>query len=173
MLLPKSYANTLQSRDIAAADAMAASSKTAMSSDEFLSFKDIDDQIGALKEYCAKQREAHESYSIPRPCGWKLLVLVLQPPTKTQGGLHVPNDVTEAYAHKSVQGIVLGLGHSAFTDKDRFPEGPWCKLGNRIIFKRYDAQIFELANGMKLGIMNDTQPIGTIGGLQHDIGGVY
>lgn len=149
-------------RNERAANAIARSSKSKLSSDEFLSGLDIREQMAQLVEYVAKQRDANPEYDILKPVGWRVAMLVLQPPSKTDGGLEIPTDVVEQYTHKSMQGIVLGMGASAYTDKDRFSDGPWCKPGDRIVFKRYDAQSFELANGQKIGILNDTQPIAVI-----------
>lgn len=137
-----------------AAANIANSSKTALASDEFLSDRDVWKQFTKLMDY---------ETTLPRPVGWRLAFLILQPPEKTSGGLELPVDVTEAYAHKSMQGIVVAIGETAYKDKERFPEGPWVNVGDRIIFKRYDAQVYELANGQRIGIMNDTQPIAVIG----------
>lgn len=151
-------------RDQRAANAIANSSKTALSSDEFLSDLDILEQMAKLEEYVASQRDKNPKYDLLKPVGWRIAMLVLQPPDKTSGGLELPSDVTEQYTHKSMQGVVLGMGQSAYTDNDRFPEGAWCQPGDRIIFKRYDAQSFQLANGQRIGVLNDTQPIAKIDG---------
>lgn len=164
MLLPKTpggmaAARALQEhREKTAAGSIQSSAKRELSSDEFLSRADIREQMQRLQEHCRL-----DPARLPRPVGWRVSFLVLMPPEKTSGGLILTADTTEQYAHKSMQGIVLALGETAYTDKERFPAGPWVKVGDRVVFKRYDAQIFELSNGQKIGIMNDTQPIAVIG----------
>lgn len=143
-------------REQAAADNIAASSKTALSSDEFLTPDDVKDQVHRLIDYIASGAR------LPQPVGWRIAFLILQPPERTAGGLELPSDVTEEYAYKSMQGICLDMGMGAYTDKERFPVGPWVKTGDRLVFKRYDAQLYDLANGQTIGLMNDTQPIAVI-----------
>lgn len=177
MLLPNTPSGRLaaatmqRTRDEKAAASIAHSSKHELSSDEFMSHTDVDHQIDTLKKYVAGNRERFQQYFLPRPVGWRIAMLILQPPEKTSGGLELPTDVTEAYAHKSMQGVVIALGGSAYTDRERFPDGPWAKLGERILFKRYDAQTFELANGQRLGFLNDTQPIANMGYV-YDLEGI-
>ena len=167
LLLPRTPGGAAAAQELqrrrqeATANAISKSSKTALSSDEFLTRKDIRQQIQKLEDYVNAQADIDPDYQIPGAVGWRIVVLVLQPPEHTAGGLTLPEDVTEAYAHKSMQGIVLQLGEDAYLDEKRF-SAPWCKVGDRIVFKRYDASPFELANGQKLGILNDTQPIGVI-----------
>lgn len=164
MLLPKTpgglaAAKTLQEhRERTAASSIQNSAKRELSSDEFLSKADIREQMQRLQEHCRSDPDR-----LPRPVGWRVSFLVLMPPEKTSGGLILTADTAEQYAHKSMQGVVLALGEAAYTDAERFPAGPWVKVGDRVVFKRYDAQIFELSNGQKIGIMNDTQPIAVIG----------
>lgn len=169
LLLPKTVSGRLaaqsmdERRSRQAAEMIANSSKTALSSDEFLTDADVHRQLDKLFDYIAAQREISPLYSLPDPVGWRLSFLILQPPDKTGGGLELPTDVTEAYAHKSMQGIVLDLGETAYKDEERFPKGAWVARGDRVVFKRYDAQVFELANGQKIGMINDTQPIAVLG----------
>ena len=154
-------------RDEAAADNIAGNSRHALSSDEFLSEKDVQAQLDKLAAYITAKRETRPTYAIPKPIGWRLQVLMLTAPEESAGGVHLPGDVIEAHTHKTVQGVVIGMGSTAYMDRDKFgtPDGqilPWCKLGDRLQLVRYDASQFQLANGQWLGTVNDTSPLSVI-----------
>lgn len=133
-------------------------------SDDFVSPKDIEDQLTTLQAFIDGKREATgRDYHLPKPSGWKLSVLVLTIPETSAGGVIIVDDTREARAVSSPQGIVLALGPGAYRDPHKFEvDGeitPWHQPGDRISFVKYDAQLFHLANGQMLGFMNDTQPV--------------
>lgn len=172
LLLPKTpggVAAGKQLRDLQArraADNIQSSSKYELSSDEWCNPEEIRKQVGKLFEHEQDRRAELGKYHLPKPVGWRIQVLILQPPSTTSGGLELPADVTEQYAHKAVMGVVVGMGPQAYSDEERFgtPPAPWVALGDLIQFKRYDVSQFDLANGQKLGTLNDTQPIGVLSG---------
>ena len=47
---------------------------------------------------------------------------------KTKGGL-IMRDNLERQQVASQTGLVLRMGPDCYRDKDRYPEGPWCKEG--------------------------------------------
>ncbi len=67
-----------------------------------------------------------ESSKLPQPTGWRLLVLPFKMPEKTRGGLYLGQDTLERQQVGSNCGLVLEMGPHCY-DKDKFPEGPWCK----------------------------------------------
>jgi co-chaperonin GroES (HSP10) len=54
----------------------------------------------------------------------------------------------------SIIGLVVDMGSGAYADKDRFPDGPWCKEGDFVMFRMNSGTRF------------------TIGGVEYRIGGV-
>ena len=34
----------------------------------------------------------------------------------------------------SIIGLVVDMGEEAYSDKERFPGGPWCKQGDYVMF---------------------------------------
>ena len=58
-------------------------------------------------------------------------------PEKTKGGLYLRTRYTlERQQVGSTCGLVLAMGPHCY-DKEKFPEGPWCKKGDWVIFARY------------------------------------
>jgi hypothetical protein len=167
LLLPKSMmAQRIQEKDDAAAKSIASTAVHRMDSDDFLTPDDVMTQLDELQDYVDRRRVDDPGYQLPQPSGWKLMVLVLTIPEKSAGGVIVIDDAKEARALSSPQGVVLDMGPAAYTDAERFSingvMSPWHGIGDRLTFVKYDASMFQLANGQRLGFLNDTQPISTI-----------
>ena len=75
-----------------------------------------------------------ESAKLPKPTGWRILVLPFKMPERTKGGLFLGQDTLERQQIASTCGLVLSMGAHCY-DKDRYPEGPWCKKGDWVIFR--------------------------------------
>jgi co-chaperonin GroES (HSP10) len=171
LVLPRHVHHAVAARRAnAAADALAQRPQTVyrIDSDDFVTPKDVMVQLTQLQEYICERRvaEGSEAYRLPEPSGWKLSLLVLTVPGESAGGVIISDDHRESRALASPQGVVLALGPSAYTDPSRFSLGdklvPWHKVGDRITFVKYDASMFQLPNGQRLGFLNDTQPVSCI-----------
>ena len=58
-------------------------------------------------------------------------------------------------------GYVLKQGPLAYGDKDKFPEGAWCKEKDWVVFPRYAGSRFKIEGG-EVRILNDDEVIATI-----------
>ena len=77
-----------------------------------------------------KEKEiTKDSDKLPNPTGWRLLVLPFRMKDKTKGGLHLAESTLERQQVGSQCGLVLRMGPDCYKDKDRYPDGPWCKEG--------------------------------------------
>ena len=101
-----------------------------------------------------------ESAKLPKPTGWRILVLPFKMPEKTKGGLLLGQDTLERQQIASTCGLVLGMGAHCY-DKDRYPEGPWCKKGDWVIFGRYAGSRLKIEGG-EIRILNEDEILGTI-----------
>lgn len=72
--------------------------------------------------------------------GYSILLKTIEIPEKTLGGIIT----TETYRNMERQeyeiGTVVAMGVEAFTDRARFPMGPRCKVGDWVVFARYEQQ---------------------------------
>lgn len=166
LILPKSQMK--KNRDEAAAASISSSAINNMASDDFVTLSQVRDQLEDLKDYMEARREQEPEYVLPAPAGWRILVLMLTIPETTEGGLVMVGEHREARAMASPQGVVLAVGRAAYQDPSRFAFSgeidPWCKPGDRVMWRRYDVTTFQLGNGQRLGLLNDTQPVGVIDG---------
>ena len=166
LVLPRHVAAAIHKKDQAAATNISKTSHHRMDSDDFLSLKDVQNQLDQLDEYMFNRRQEEPGYHLPRPLGWKLAILMLTIPDTSAGGVIVIDDSKEQRSMASPQGIVIAVGPAVFSDTARFMVDdvltPWCSVGDRITFAKYDASMFQIANGQRLGFLNDTQPISLI-----------
>ena len=101
-----------------------------------------------------------ETTKLPQPTGWRLLVLPFKMPEKTKGGLLLGADTLERQQVASTCGLVLSMGPYCY-DKQKFPEGPWCKKGDWVIFARYAGSRLPIEGG-EVRLLNDDEVLGTI-----------
>ena len=78
-----------------------------------------------------------EAPKLPKPTGWRLLVLPFKMKEKTKGGVILAEDTLERQQVASQVGLVMAMGSQCYKDKERYPEGPWCKEKDWIMFARY------------------------------------
>jgi len=100
---------------------------------------------------------------LPQPTGWRVLVMPYQGATKTQGGLHIPDEVRDREAVATVVAYVLKVGPIAYKDPDKFgPDAaPWCAEGQWVCIGRYSGSRFKIDGG-EVRIINDDEVIATI-----------
>jgi co-chaperonin GroES (HSP10) len=91
---------------------------------------------------------------LPRPVGYRLLIALPQVEETFDSGI-IKADRT-VYEEKilTVVGLVLDMGNEAYSDKDRFPNGPWCKVGDYVMFRANTGTRFRF-NGVEYRLMND------------------
>jgi co-chaperonin GroES (HSP10) len=80
---------------------------------------------------------------------------------KTDGGVLLPDAVIERESVATVCGYVLKAGLLAYKDTEKFPNGPWCKEKDWVIFGRYAGARFKIDGG-EVRILNDDEVIAVI-----------
>lgn len=98
---------------------------------------------------------------MPKPTGWRLLVLPYRGAGMTKGGVFLAEDYVERQSLATVVAYVLAVGPEAYSDKSKFPSGPWCKKGDWIMLGRYAGARFRIEGG-EVRILNDDEIIATI-----------
>ena len=93
---------------------------------------ELDDSKANTKEVETKKEEAQ----LPQPTGWRLLILPHKGKNKTKGGVYLTGKTVEETQIAANVGLVLKVGPDAYNDRDRFPNGAWCKEKDWVIFAR-------------------------------------
>ena len=97
---------------------------------------------------------------LPQPTGWRILVLPFKMKEKTKGGIIMSDVTIERQQVASQCGLVVALGDQCY-DKERYPEGPWCKKGDWVVFARYAGSRIQIDGG-EVRLLNDDEILATI-----------
>ena len=102
-----------------------------------------------------------ESPKLPTPTGWRMLVLPFKMKEKTKGGVILAEDTLERQQVASQVGLVMAMGPQCYKDKERYPEGPWCKEKDWVMFARYAGSRIKIDGG-EMRLLNDDEVLATI-----------
>ena len=109
-----------------------------------------------------KQKEVtKEKAKLPQPTGWRLIVLPFKMDEKTKGGIIMNESTLEKQQVASQCGNVLAMGPQCYKDKERYPEGPWCKIGDWVIFARYAGSRIQIEGG-EIRLLNEDEILATV-----------
>ena len=109
-----------------------------------------------------KISDAELELQLPRPVGYRVLVALPQPEETVAGTSILKTETAKTQDHiMSIIGLVVDMGAGAYADKERFPDGAWCKEGDFIIYGRYAGSRFQTKFG-EHRILNDDEIIGTV-----------
>ena len=100
-------------------------------------------------------KEAELEASIPKPVGYRVLIALpnVEDTFGESGLLKAESTRREEYILSTV-GSVLEMGEQAYSDKERFPTGPWCKVGDHVMFRANTGTRFKVGN-QEFRLMND------------------
>ena len=118
------------------------------------------DLVG-LKRSEEQKEVTNEKAKLPQPTGWRMLVLPFKMNEKTKGGVLLGQETIERQQVGSQCGNVLAMGPDCYGDKERFSQGPWCKVGDWIIFARYAGSRIEIEGG-EVRLLNDDEVLATV-----------
>ena len=103
-----------------------------------------------------------EEPKLPKPTGWRLLVLPFKMKEKTKGGLVLAETTLEKQQVASQVEFSYGpMGPQCYKDKERYPEGPWCKEKDWVMFARYAGSRIKIDGG-EMRLLNDDEVLATI-----------
>ena len=108
-----------------------------------------------------KKEIPKEAAQLPQPTGWRILVLPFKINEKTKGGVILGQDTIERQQVASQCGNVLAMGSECYQDKKRYPNGPWCKVGDWVVFARYAGSRIEIEGG-EVRLLNEDEVLATI-----------
>ena len=113
--------------------------------------------IGVKKSEKKEEKEP----KLPQPTGWRMIVLPFKMKEKTKGGLVLAETTLERQQVASQVGLVLAMGPQCYKDKERYPEGPWCKVKDWVMFARYAGSRIKIDGG-EMRLLNDDEVLATI-----------
>ena len=118
------------------------------------------DLVG-LKRSEDQKEITKEKTKLPKPTGWRILVLPFKMGEKTKGGVLLGQETLDRQQVASQCGNVIAMGDSCYKDKERYPSGPWCKVGDWVIFARYAGSRIEIEGG-EVRLLNEDEVLATV-----------
>lgn len=117
----------------------------------------------------------------PDPVGHFMLVALPEVEVRTASGIYIPETVSDRERAASVVGTVIAMGPDCYLDPEpklpstipastpvtilaarpRFPSGPWCKIGDTVLFSRYAGKRFKI-EGVEFRMLSDDEITATI-----------
>ena len=92
---------------------------------------------------------------IPKPVGYRILIALpnVEETFGDSGLIKADQTKREEYILSTI-GAVVDMGDEAYSDKERFTNGPWCKVGDYVMFRANTGTRFKLGN-QEYRLMND------------------
>lgn len=91
---------------------------------------------------------------MPTPVGYRLLIALPKIEDKFDSGIIKADKTLHEEKILTVVGYVIDMGPQAYADKERFPNGPWCKVGDCVVFRANSGTRIKV-NGVEYRLMND------------------
>ena len=109
--------------------------------------------VGSTVEEKAKQ--------LPQPSGYHILCAIPEIEKEFESGI-IKADTTIQYEELLTTVLfVVALGPDCYLDKQKFPTGPWCKVGDFILI-RPNAGSRLVIHGKEFRMINDDSVEGTV-----------
>ena len=95
---------------------------------------------------------------LPKIPGFHVLIRPVSVKSQTKGGILLPDSTKEDMSYLTTVGKVIVLGDLAYMDKDKFPSGAWCNVGDYVCYgKHAGTKLFY--QGVRLILLFDDQII--------------
>jgi len=112
-------------------------------------------------KYALEEKYKEQTEKLPKPTGWRIIVLPFKMNDRTEGGVIITDSTLERQQVASQCGLVLAMGPQCYKDKERYPEGPWCKVNDWVVFARYAGSRINIEGG-EIRLLNDDEILATV-----------
>jgi co-chaperonin GroES (HSP10) len=108
-----------------------------------------------------EQPESERGRYLPDPVGYKLLLILPEQQKQYDSGILKADQTVYNDEVSSVVAFVAKMGPEAYADKTKFPNGPWCKLGDFVIIRPYSGTRIKV-HGKEMRLVNDDSIEGVV-----------
>ena len=120
---------------------------------------DVPDKIltGVSAPQTAKTKPKPKKFyasQLPEPKGYKILIALPEIEEKTEGGIIKPSESRYEESIATVAGWVMSMGPDAYANYGRFPSGPYCQVGDWVIFRAFSGTRIKV-HGKEFRLIND------------------
>ena len=108
-----------------------------------------------MTEAAQSMTDADWEAQLPNPVGYRISVALPDISDYYDGSTLLKTDSEKHREYiTSIMGVVIDMGGDAYKDKERYPDGPWCKVGDYVMFRMNTGTRFKV-NGKEFRLMND------------------
>ena len=98
--------------------------------------------------------EQKQATQLPEPTGYRILIAIPDKEEKTEGGILKAQETLHYEEVSSIVGFVMKMGTDCYKDETRFPTGPWCQVGDFVLFRSFSGTRIKI-HGKELRMIND------------------
>ena len=101
-----------------------------------------------------EEEDPRYASQLPEPKGYKLLIALPEVEEATEGGIikSVQSQHEESIA--TIVGRVMSMGLDAYVNYNRFPSGPYCQVGDWVVFRAFSGTRLKF-RGREFRLIND------------------
>jgi len=79
--------------------------------------------------------QGEKATQLPKPSGYRILCAIPEVEKAFEGGILKADETLHYEEVLTTVLFVVDLGPDCYTDKERFPTGPWCKKGDFVLVR--------------------------------------
>ena len=83
------------------------------------------------------EEEVKDPDVLPELPGYHVLIRPVSVKSKTKGGIFIPDSTRDDMSYLTTVGRVISVGDLAYMDKNKFPTGAWCKIGDHVSYGKH------------------------------------
>jgi len=101
-----------------------------------------------------KEELPEQASQMPVPRGYKLLIGLPEVKEDTESGVYRGEEEVRFEGLSTIVGYVVSMGPDAYVDSKKFPNGPYCKEEDWIIFRAFSGTRIKV-HGVEFRLIND------------------
>ena len=113
-----------------------------------------DDQVVWVQALAEEGDEKNFASQLPEPKGYKLLIALPEIEEKTEGGIIKSAQTQHEESISTIVGWVMSMGPDAYANFSRFPSGPYCQVGDWVLFRAFSGTRIKI-HGKEFRLIND------------------
>ena len=115
--------------------------------------KEVLDQM-VMPEDETEEGSPRYASQLPEPKGYKLLIALPEIEEATEGGIIKSAQSQHEESIATVVGGVMSMGPDAYVNYNRFPNGPYCEVGDWVVFRAFSGTRLKI-HGKEFRLIND------------------
>ena len=115
--------------------------------------KEVLDQMVLPKED-VEEEDSRSASQLPEPKGYKLLIALPEVDETTGGGIIKSAQSQHEESISTIVGWVMSMGPDSYANYNRFPNGPYCEVGDWVVFRAFSGTRLKI-HGKEFRLIND------------------